>query len=88
MSDRVTQILKGEVTMNTLVVVILWCILFLMSWPLAILAVLVWPLVWLVSLPFRILGLAFGAVFALLAGLLFLPARLLGWRSSTAQVSG
>lgn len=71
--------------MNTLVVLILWCILFLMSWPLAIFVVLIWPLVWLISLPFRILGFAFGAVFALLTGLLFLPARLLGWRPRTAR---
>ena len=70
--------------MNILIPLILWCILFLMSWPLAILALLLWPIVWLISLPFRILGLAISGVFALLKGVLFLPARLFGWKPSAA----
>jgi hypothetical protein len=45
-----------------------------------VLALILWPAVWLVSLPFRLLGIAFDAVFALLAAVLFLPARLLGYR--------
>ena len=73
--------------MNTFVLLILWCILFVMSWPLAILALLIWPLIWLISLPFRILGFAFFAVFALIQGLLFLPARLIGWRPSSAKIA-
>lgn len=57
---------------------LIWCLLFAVCWPLALLALLLWPIVWLVSLPFRLIGLSTVAVFALLAALLFLPARLLG----------
>jgi len=57
-----------------------WLILLLLCWPLALLALLLWPVVWLVSLPFRLIGLSVDAVFALLKALLFLPARLLGYR--------
>lgn len=59
---------------------ILWCILLILSWPLALLALLLYPLVWLLLLPFRLVGVAVGGVFALLEAVLFLPARLLGWR--------
>ncbi len=55
----------------------LWCILFILCWPLALLAVVVFPIVWLLTLPFRILGIAVNGVFALLAALFFLPARVL-----------
>jgi len=57
-----------------------WCLLFVLCWPLALLALLLWPVVWLLSLPFRFLGITFAAAFALLQAVLFLPARLLGWR--------
>jgi uncharacterized membrane protein YgaE (UPF0421/DUF939 family) len=67
--------------MKVLLVVVGWLILFVLSWPLAILFLILAPLVWLVSLPFRLLGLVVGALFALLKSLLFLPARLLGYRS-------
>jgi len=59
---------------------LLWCILFVLCWPLALLALVLAPLIWLLSLPFRLVGLCVGAVFALLRAVLFLPARLLGWR--------
>lgn len=55
----------------------LWCILFILCWPLALLAVVLFPIVWLITLPFRIVGIAVHGVFALLAALLFLPARIL-----------
>ena len=64
--------------MKTLWVLIVWCLLFVLCWPLALVVLLLWPLVWLVWLPFRLVGIAFGAVFALLRAILFLPARLLG----------
>jgi hypothetical protein len=54
--------------------------LAVLCWPLAVLAVILWPLLWLLSLPFRLLSVAFGAVFALLEAILYLPARLLGFR--------
>ncbi|MEH0167329.1 hypothetical protein ABT392_22155 [Paucibacter sp. JuS9] len=57
---------------------ILWCLLFIFCWPLALLALVLWPLVWLLSLPFRLLGIGVEAVFALLRAMLMLPARLLG----------
>lgn len=55
-----------------------WCVLFVLCWPLALIALLLWPLVWLLLLPFRLVGLAVGGVFALLRALFMLPARLLG----------
>jgi len=57
-----------------------WCLLFVLCWPLALLVLVLAPLVWLLSLPLRLVGLSVEAVFALLRALLFLPARLLGWR--------
>jgi hypothetical protein len=55
----------------------LWCILFIICWPLALLAIVLFPIVWLITLPFRILGIAVHGVFALLAAILFLPVRIL-----------
>jgi hypothetical protein len=66
--------------MSTLLALVAWCLLFALCWPLALLALVLWPIVWLIALPFRLLGLTFSALFALLGALLFLPARLLGWR--------
>ncbi len=57
---------------------LLWLLLLVVCWPLAILAVLLWPLVWLVSLPFRLIGIAVEGVFAFLRSLVMLPARVLG----------
>ena len=64
----------------SLLTLIGWCILFVLCWPVAILAVLLWPVVWLLTLPFRLIGIAVDAVFAFLRALLFLPARVLGYR--------
>jgi hypothetical protein len=60
--------------------VLLWLILLVLCWPLALLALVLWPVVWLLSLPFRLVGIAMEGVFALLRALLFLPARVLGGR--------
>jgi hypothetical protein len=57
---------------------IIWCILLVVCWPLALLALVLWPFVWLLSLPFRLIGITFDALFALLRAVLFLPARALG----------
>lgn len=57
---------------------LLWCLLFVICWPLALLALLLWPLVWLLLLPFRLLGIAVDGVFALLRAVVMLPARVLG----------
>ena len=66
--------------MRFLVLLVVWCILLVLSWPVAVAVLVLAPLVWLVALPFRIVGLCLGAVFALLTTLLFLPARVLGHR--------
>jgi hypothetical protein len=55
----------------------LWCILFIVCWPIALLALVLYPLVWLLLLPFRIIGIAVGGVLELLRAILFLPARVL-----------
>jgi hypothetical protein len=56
---------------------LLWVILFILCWPLALLALIAYPFVWLILLPFRIVGIAVGGVLALLSAILFLPVRLL-----------
>lgn len=56
---------------------LLWCILFVLCWPLALLAVLLYPLVWLLLLPFRLLGIAVHGVFELITALILLPVRML-----------
>jgi hypothetical protein len=57
-----------------------WCILFVLCWPLALLVLLLYPLVWLISLPLKLIGISLDAVFALIKSILFLPARLFGYR--------
>ena len=66
--------------MKVLLFFIGWCLLFVLSWPIALLALVLAPLVWLLSLPLRLIGFTVGAVFALLGALLMLPARLLRGR--------
>jgi len=56
---------------------LLWCLLFVLCWPLALLALIAYPFVWLLLLPFRIVGIAVGGVLALVWGLVTLPARVL-----------
>ncbi|HEX3912338.1 MAG TPA: hypothetical protein VHW71_02420 [Steroidobacteraceae bacterium] len=64
---------------------LLWLILLILCWPVAILAIVLWPLIWLLSLPFRAVALSFDAIFALVRAILFLPARILGHRDYTAR---
>jgi len=56
---------------------ILWCILLVICWPLALLALVIYPIVWLLLLPFRIVGITVHGVLALLRAILFLPVRVL-----------
>ena len=56
---------------------LLWCILFVLCWPLALLALVLYPIVWLILLPFRIVGIAVGGVLSLIWAVITLPARLL-----------
>jgi hypothetical protein len=56
---------------------LLWCILLVFCWPLALLALVLYPLVWLILLPFRIVGIAVNGVLELIRAIIFLPGRLL-----------
>ncbi len=56
---------------------VLWLILFVLCWPLALLALLLYPLVWLLTLPFRLVGIAVDGVFQFLRAVVLLPSRLL-----------
>lgn len=56
---------------------VLWLLLLVFCWPLALIALVLYPIVWLVALPFRLVGITVGAVFALLGAMLMFPARVL-----------
>lgn len=66
--------------MKVLLTLLLWVLLLVLCWPLALLILVLWPLLWLLSIPFRIVGTLMEAVLALVKAVLFLPARLLGYR--------
>ncbi len=70
--------------MRSLFTFLAWCILFVLCWPLALLALVLYPIFWLITLPFRLVGIVFEAGFAFLRTVLFLPARILGYRSKPA----
>ena len=57
---------------------LLWCLLFLLCWPLALVALILYPIVWLLLLPFRIVGIAVGGALELVWAVVTLPVRLLG----------
>ena len=63
---------------------LVWLILLILCWPLALLALVLYPFVWLLSLPFRLLGITLDAVFELLKAILYLPARLLSPRRAAS----
>jgi hypothetical protein len=69
-----------ERSVKVLILLVVWFVLLAVSWPLALLVIVLAPLVWLVCLPFRLVGLVVSALFAFLRALLFLPARLFGYR--------
>ncbi len=56
---------------------LLWCILFVLCWPLALLALVAYPVVWLLLLPFRLVGIAVGGALELVGAIMMLPARVL-----------
>jgi hypothetical protein len=74
---------SGCAAMKILILFIGWCILLVLCWPVALLALVLLPLIWVASWPLRLIGMVFNAIFALLRAILFLPARLFGWRKST-----
>ncbi len=67
--------------MNEMAAFLLWILVLVVCWPLALLALILYPLVWLLSLPFRLIGITVSGVFELLRAIVFLPARILGSRA-------
>jgi hypothetical protein len=67
-----------EMAMSFVLVVLVWCVLFVVAWPLALLLFFLLPILWLLALPFRAVAVVFEALFAFIKALLFLPARILG----------
>ncbi len=61
---------------------LLWCLLLVVCWPLALIALILYPIVWVLTLPFRIVGIAVGGVFEVLRAVLTLPVRVLGGRTT------
>jgi hypothetical protein len=64
---------------------LLWCILLVLCWPLALVALVFYPLVWLLLLPFRVVGIAVGGVLELIRAIIFLPVRLIQGAPVTAS---
>lgn len=62
---------------------LVWCVLFVVCWPLALLAFIAYPLVWLIALPFRLCGAAVSGLLAFIKAVFLLPACLLGWRPAS-----
>ncbi len=56
---------------------LLWCVVFVLCWPIALLALILYPIIWLLLLPFRIVGIALEGIFVFLRALFMLPARLI-----------
>ena len=69
--------------MKLLITLILWAMLLVLCWPIAVLVLLLWPIFWLLSIPFRVVRTVMDALLALVKNLLFLPARLLGYKEKT-----
>ena len=67
-------------SMKALILFVAWCVLLAINWPLALIVLVLLPFIWVISLPLRVVWITLAAVFALLRAVLFLPARLLGWR--------
>jgi hypothetical protein len=63
--------------MKTLLLIVAWCLLFVLCWPLALAAIILLPFLWLLSLPFRIVAVIVEALLAFLKAVLLLPARIL-----------
>ena len=64
---------------------LLWLLLLVVCWPVAVLALLLYPIVWLILLPFRIVGVAVGGALAFLRAIVFLPARVLSGRPAAGR---
>jgi len=71
------QLLALLLVLHFMLKFLLWCLLFVLCWPLALFAIVLYPLVWILLLPFRIVGIAVEGVLGLVRGLVMLPARVL-----------
>ncbi len=71
--------------MNVLLLLLCGLIIWVLCWPLLLVALVLFPIVWLLSIPFRVLGIVVEAMLAFIRALLFLPARLLGGRRFSAR---
>jgi hypothetical protein len=67
----------GDFVLLSMVKFLLWCLLLVVCWPIALLALILYPLVWLLLIPFRLLGIAVEGVLGLFRGIVMLPSRLL-----------
>jgi hypothetical protein len=70
----------SDAAMSVLLLFIAWCVLFVLSWPIALIALIAAPIVWLLSLPLRLIGVCVESILALVRAVLMLPARVLGHR--------
>jgi hypothetical protein len=70
----------SDAAMKVLLLFIAWCVLFALSWPIALLALMAAPIVWVLSLPLRLIGVCVESILALLRAVLLFPARVLGHR--------
>jgi hypothetical protein len=71
---------RADAHMQVLLLLIAWCVLFVLSWPIALIAMIAAPIVWLLSLPLRLIGVCVESILALLRAALLFPARVLGHR--------
>lgn len=70
--------------MRALFVLLLWAILLVLCWPVALVLLILWPFLWLLSIPFRIVGALMEGILALVKAIFLLPARILGYRPPVA----
>jgi hypothetical protein len=71
--------------MRALFVLLLWAILLVFCWPVALVLLILWPILWLLSIPFRIVGALMEGILALIKAIFLLPARILGYRPPVAS---
>ena len=74
--QRLVKPLPPQTRITDMVKLLLWCLLFVLCWPLAILALLVYPIIWILMIPFRLVGIAVGGVLHLIRAIVLLPVRL------------
>ncbi len=71
--------------MRALFVLLLWAIVLVLCWPVALVLLVLWPILWLLSIPFRIVGALMEGILSLIKAIFLLPARILGYRPPTPQ---